>query len=55
MTRRREPETAREKIADVARWADQQGLHNIAAQLRSALSLLPEDPPAPQRGKATRR
>jgi hypothetical protein len=55
MTRRREPVTARERIADVIRWVEQQQLLNVAAQLRSALSLLPDDPPAPKRARAARR
>jgi hypothetical protein len=41
MTRRRRPVTPQEKIADVIQWADRQGLRNIAAELRSALDLLP--------------
>jgi hypothetical protein len=46
MTRRRTSVTAREKIADVIRWADRQGLHNIAAELRSALTLMGDEPGA---------
>jgi hypothetical protein len=49
MTRRREPVTAREKIADVLGWANRQGLRNIAAQLQSALDLMPADETHAQR------
>jgi hypothetical protein len=35
--------TARERIADVIRWADRQGFYNIAADLRHALALLPDE------------
>lgn len=38
------PVTAREKIAGVLRWAEQQQLHNVAAELRSALLLLGDEP-----------
>ena len=40
MPRRARPTTAAGKIADVIRWADRQGLHNVAAELREALTLL---------------
>jgi hypothetical protein len=35
--------TATAKISGVIRWADQQGLPNIAAELRAALDLLPAE------------
>lgn len=45
MTRPRTPgAVARKEIADVIRWADQQELHNVVAELRSALLLLGDEP-----------
>ena len=38
MPRRARPTTAVGKITDVIRWADRQGLHNIAAELREVLA-----------------
>ena len=38
---------AREKIADVIRWADRQGLLNVAVELRGALTLLGDEPNEP--------
>ena len=45
MPRRKNPDdrTARERIADVIRWADRQGFYNIADDLRHALALLPDE------------
>jgi hypothetical protein len=41
MGRRRKPKTAREKILSVIAWGRRAGVHNIAAELRDALALLP--------------
>jgi hypothetical protein len=46
MPRRSEPKTARENIRRVVDWVARQKLHNVAAELRAALNLLPEEPPA---------
>ena len=43
MPRPRITMTATEKITGVIRWADRQGLPNIAAELRAALDLLPAE------------
>jgi hypothetical protein len=43
MPRRREPQTAREKVLAVARWAHAAGFNNIAAALHDALALMPDD------------
>jgi hypothetical protein len=32
------------KMADVIRWAERPGLHNIPAELQAALALLPVEP-----------
>jgi hypothetical protein len=52
MPRRAEPKTARDRIARVIAWAEQQGFKNIAADLREALALLPE--PAAKQPKASK-
>lgn len=52
MPRRAKPTTAKGKIADVICWADRQGFHNIAAELRQVLALLP--PPEPPAARAKR-
>jgi len=43
--RRKNPEnrTAREIMTDVLRWADMSSFENIAAELRRALALMPDD------------
>ena len=51
MPRRAKTTTAEGKIADVIRWADRQGFHNIAAELREALALLPIPEPLTTRAK----
>jgi hypothetical protein len=43
MPRRREPKSAREKVAAVLRWAERQGFDNVAADLHDALAILPAD------------
>jgi hypothetical protein len=45
MPRRTRLTTAKGKIIDVTRWAERQGLFNVAADLREALAPLPEPPP----------
>jgi hypothetical protein len=40
MGRRPEFKTAKQEIADVIRWAERQGFHNIAEALRRALDAL---------------
>ena len=55
MPKRARPTTAEGKIADVMRWADRHGLHNIAAELREALALVPPpEPTAIRRRRRTR-
>ena len=43
MGNHRQPKTAQEKILSVIAWATRAGFYNIAAELRDALSLLPDD------------
>lgn len=38
MVKFRKHKTAKQKIADVIRWAERQGFFNIAEELRSALA-----------------
>lgn len=51
MPRRAKPTTAEGKISDVIRWADRQGFHNVAAELRQALALLAVSEPLTTRAK----
>jgi hypothetical protein len=44
MTRPTNIARAAHKIGLVIRWAEQQGFHNIAAELQAALALLPATP-----------
>ena len=43
MTRPTNIARAATKIADVIRWAEQHGFHNVAAELQAALALLPAE------------
>jgi hypothetical protein len=43
MTRPTNIARATTKIADVIRWAERQGFHNVAAELQAALALLPAE------------
>jgi hypothetical protein len=43
MTRPTNTARAANKISLVIRWAEQQGFHNIAAELQAALALLPTE------------
>jgi hypothetical protein len=42
MPKGRKKKNAKQKIADVIKWAERQGFHNIAAELRAALAELPD-------------
>jgi hypothetical protein len=42
MAKFRKHKTAKKRLADVIRWAEQQGFFNIAEELRSALAEMPD-------------
>ena len=42
MAKFRKHRTAKQRIADVIRWAERQGFFNIAADLRAALADMPD-------------
>jgi hypothetical protein len=48
MTRPTKLARGRAKIASVIRWAEQQGFHDVAAELQAALALLPDEPAKPE-------
>ena len=48
ITRPANTERARTKLAAMIRWAEQQGFHNIAAELQAVLALLPDEPGKPE-------
>jgi hypothetical protein len=52
MLKRTKSTTTAAKISDVIRWADRQGFHNIAGELRGALALLPVPEPPTARTKS---
>ena len=43
MGRPRKLKTPKQEIAAILRWAEQQGFHNIAAELQATLALLPPE------------
>jgi hypothetical protein len=43
MAKFREHKTAKQRIADVLRWAERQGFFNIAEELRIALATMPDE------------